>query len=407
MDVGSDASNTSTIRNNGPTNINRIETGNNIIRANVSNEEGRTENSIDTSRNQIIMEDRVTTTNNNFNISTLNIHNIRPSQSNPSLSSNILDEIDRLQNNRNVSSTNVANSNTNLLESRQRFNVNRLRKFKSVIDLKNKIVDLIIHNNKVTTFDFPIANTVNNIFEVNKYHSILHSSTQLKSYLLYNKWLLDNSDDDMNILTYLNSIINDLDLFSHIQNNLINIIEHQNTNSRDFNTIKALINRYHLEYYSGNKSELYSNEFNDKLFTKLNSIFGFKLFIKYDINHFNSSKLKEFYIINDFEYLNGKNKDRLLSIELFNNISHFRNGMKSVIDQLILYPAIKNSSEFYRLNTLYESFITKFNSYYEKSTIDNLNLKQNQHVKLKDLHNLKKTRMIDYYYHLFNSNSNR
>lgn len=134
-------------RNGDNRNINRIDTGNNIIRTTVSNEGGITENSIVTSNNLIEVENRVTT--NQFNINSLQINNsIRPSAStsalptgnasHPSLSSTILDEVERLQSTRNVS------SRTNLLENygenrnRTRFNVNNLRKIRSVMDIKHK-----------------------------------------------------------------------------------------------------------------------------------------------------------------------------------------------------------------------------------------------------------------------------
>lgn len=255
---------------------------------------------------------------------------------------------------------------------------------------------------KLTSLDFPFND--NNIFKfnINYYNNLLQSSNELNKYMFDNIWLLHQNTESKTFKP-LNNIIDDLKLFENIQSNLIKLIEHQNTYKDSINLINNHIQDYNLQYQFS-KDELYNNQFNNKLFEELNRLFGLELHLKYYINNFNNSKLKEFYVLNDLDYLNVKN-NKIIDIELFNNFRLFKNYMNDNIETIIREPSLFNSMEFIRMNSLYKSFILDFDimyNSYDKSTLNNIDSKYDNNMKFKSIDNLKKTRIIQYYAHLFN-----
>jgi hypothetical protein len=252
MDGSSDSN---TIRNSDESNrtVNRIDTGSNRIT--ISNDEVRTANTIVTSNNVIEIEHRNNT--NNFNIDNLQINNtIRPSASTfasasqPSLSTSILDGVDRLQNTRNVSSSTNLLEENNQNRTRNRFNVNKIRKFKSVIEFKNKLSQLLVINkpSKITSADFPFNE--NNIFKIpnNIILKNLESSINLNSFLIDNNVLLFRYNNNGNIIKYINSIVNDSKLYLDTQQNVLTLINNPNKFELYINSIKQLIITSNLFY---------------------------------------------------------------------------------------------------------------------------------------------------------------
>jgi hypothetical protein len=184
----------------------------------------------------------------------------------------------------------------------------------------------------------------------------LKSSNSLYNELLNNSWLIINNG----VFTHLNFIIDDLRLFLNIQTNLIELIENQNINKEIFELMKALILDYNIQYDLC-KDELYNIEFNEKLFNILNENFGFKLFLKDNISNFNVSTLKEFYVLNDLEYLNYKNKERIIDINIFKHFNLFTDLMNYNFEVLDKESTLAKSLEYYRLNTLFKLFTKDFN----------------------------------------------
>lgn len=105
-----------------------------------------------------------------------------------------------------------------------------------------------------------------------KNNKLLISSNELYCYMCNKNWL----SPEKHTLTALNKIIEEVKLFSHIQTNLTDLIEHQNTNKETILSIKSNIidSTLQLEF---SKDELYNNRFNDILFKELKSVFGLKL----------------------------------------------------------------------------------------------------------------------------------
>jgi hypothetical protein len=192
--INSDESNRTIRRNNIVENTN-----NRLIIPNESSDISNN-NSIINSGNTIEIVGRV----NNYNISNLRINNtITPtplnsinSPSSTSLTSSISQAVERERitlENQDSQRRNLphSTSTSNLLNTNN-FNRNclNLRKFKSVIDLKNKLVDLFTINKhetiKKSFIDYPFTN--DNIFKLpnNIYLQLLESSKELNIELLNN-----------------------------------------------------------------------------------------------------------------------------------------------------------------------------------------------------------------------------
>lgn len=257
---------------------------------------------------------------------------------------------------------------------------------------------------KLTSLDFPFNE--DNIFKIpiNTINKNLESSFNLNSFLVDNNGLLFKYNNNGDILLYLNKVVIDCKLYLDIQLNLLTLINNPTSFEQHINSIKHLVKSSNLFYIEDNKSELHNIKFNKNLFNILNDLFIEHKDVFKNNKSFSISKLKEFYVLNDLDYLNAKN-NKILFIDIFNNVNQFRNEYNNFICLISQDSEIRNSRIFYKLNSLFDLFIrdfNKFNSTYKTSTLDNINFKYYNNAKFKDINKLRKTRMIEYYATLFN-----
>jgi hypothetical protein len=189
---------------------------------------------------------------------------------------------------------------------------------KSIGNLKNKLlknfrfegnIGRLFKLNKnlvIKSVDYPFNK--NNVFIIpnDLYKSLNSLSIQLLSSIRNNDYLNINN----NILfEYLNNLIYYIQLNKDIQCNFIKLIQSNNNYNK---YIKLLIDHYYFGYETS-KLELYNIEFNNKLNHKLDEIFM--------LHGFNSDVLREYYVLNDYNYLNNKSKNNInLNIIYYINI---------------------------------------------------------------------------------------
>jgi hypothetical protein len=254
-----------------------------------------------------------------------------------SLSTNIINEIDNVQS---VNSSNIGDSKIPLLEENKKvysniFNVNSLIKIKSAIDLKlSKLFNYskppismpdkppISMSDNLISIDFPLNRNNLLIIPNDIYNNILLSSEELHKYIFNNIWLISDGE----LLSRLNSIVEDIKLFKHIQLNLNELLEVQNRKKYDATLLLFYrkIDEYFLDYgFNGN--ELYNDKLNKHIYNEFKAIFGLKLEFKeyININNLTELKFKEFYILNDLNYLKKIYKNKIIGINLIDNFITF------------------------------------------------------------------------------------
>jgi hypothetical protein len=287
--------------------------------------------------------------------------------------------------NRNQSTSNILNQNNT--------QSSKLRKMNSLMELKHRIGKLFITNKtpKLTSKDFPINDqTIFKISEI-KIEELLLPTYRLKNFMVDNSIFFYNTD----ILKSLNSIINDLELFINIQKTFIEMINDNNYSDHIAQILYE--NDYCSREYEFAKNETYNNNFNIKLFNILNN---YNL-----IDNLTLNKLKEFYVINDLDYLDYKNK-KIIFINFYDKYILFKIYYDENFEKLRLCPQFDGSMKIERLAYLYRKFIWKFNSFMESNfkpeTLDNIERKNyDTKIKYKEIDRLRKTRIIAYYDYLF------
>jgi hypothetical protein len=375
--------------------INKIETGNNnriLAPENIN----RDNIIISGNNNQITEEPRAGNVNTTISSLTINNHNnlqvpvinVRA----PSIAESIIDGI---ENNR------ASQSQNNLLPQEPQFNVNRLRKIKSTIDLKiNKLFKPSAP--KLTSKDFPFND--NNIFRIPNhiYNLILRSINDLNDYLYRNNNmdLLPYPD----VLTMLDSMRYDIKLFSTLQDNLIDYsTDFDLIYSNQKKAIQLLLLDAHIKLNYSNIEE-YKNIFNERLNEELKRFLNGPFYLNdISMSRFTPTKLKEFYVINDLPYLNAKNINSIIEIPLFKNFYIFKEYMDDNVRYLAQDPLLY--SKWYNIKTKYELINTLFEnmyySAYDQHTINNIDFKYIQNKNIIKVNQLTKTRIVAYYSYLF------
>lgn len=119
-----------------------------------------------------------------------------------------------------------------------------------------------------------------------------------------------------------------------------------------------------------------------------------KIYLKI-INLFSIYKFKEYYVLNDLDNLNTKN-NKIIFIDIFNNVNQFRNEYNKFTNLIIKYNNIINNGIFYKMNSLFYLFIkyfNKINSIYNKSTLENIDSKYYKIANFKSIDNKKKIKL--------------
>ena len=174
---------------------------------------------------------------------------------------------------------------------------------------------------------------------------MLLASNQLLSSI--HKITLFNNDNTL--LGNLNNIITYTQLNKDIQSNLLNLIQN---NPQESNYIKLLIHNNLIDF-DLHPLEKYNIKFNNALSYHLSEIFNLK--------GFNSEVLREYYILNDFDYLNSKSKYNI-KLKLISNLNDFKLCINPTLALTKLDKSLSDNANFKELYELYELF----NKEYEK-----------------------------------------
>jgi hypothetical protein len=105
------------------------------------------------------------------------------------------------------------------------------------------------------------------------------------------------------ILNFYDDLFNNIEDFKNIQTCLLNI--------KNFNKIDVILDHYRFEYLSGSKITANSNFIKDLHKILIDD----RLLFVSDINTF-----KEFYVLNDLDYLNYKNKNQIIELKIYINL---------------------------------------------------------------------------------------
>jgi hypothetical protein len=206
--------------------------------------------------------------------------------------------------------------------------------------------------------DYPLENI--NIFRISNslYDNLYTSSSDLLLNIIYNEAITSLSKDEL-LIESLTEILKYIKLNKDIQSSLM-ILAQVSDQYNDY--IKALIDHYLLLYQINNLEEN-NILFNHYLFTKINSLFK--------IHHFNEGMLMEYYILNDYDYLNNTSEYNI-KLHLIYNLVKFKNSIDGVIKDLKLEISNINREEFRSLYNLYKSFGENYINFFK--SLDKLTL---------------------------------
>lgn len=274
---------------------------------------------------------------------------------------------------------------------------------------------------KTQILDIPVfysgSDSSTSLFKIstNKYEDLLKSSYRLRSYMEFCKPYFANQ----NLFNYLNNIISDLEIFLNLQLRLeqlkiiadlpIDALNNSKTSLllKNHMALNKLFSLPPLPTLSSNTDKLvmisapgsashtsntnihkYNNLFNKELFYFLINTSQSTSFVDTNLT---MNKLKEFYIINDLDYLNSKTK-KIIHINFYHNYILFKTNFIKDIQSLIETSLHIPDGRVEKLSALYFNLNGKFNtlmSSFDQSTLDNIKLKYNVHVKFKDVDQLK------------------
>lgn len=301
----------------------------------------------------------------------------------------------------NIDNKSILSENQLLLENKSVIKLNNnkgdgfkmLRQFKSdgnigkLFNLNKKIV--------IKSINYPINN--NNIFIIpnNLYDSLIISTNKLLLSLHNNPY----TNSFITAYDYLNNIIKYATLNKEVQSNLIDIIHNHEYEVKYF---RLLIDKYLIEYEMSNLEDK-NIKFNTLLHYHLRDNFINKIDVE-TLKYFNANSLREFYVLNDFNYLNSKSKYNI-NLTLLNNLFASRMEIENMINIMKLEPSLINNNEFEILERDYKLFYNNYETVYHqfnKHTMDLYNDRYYNDSKYISVNNIKKSREIHYFQYLFN-----
>jgi len=289
--------------------------------------------------------------------------------------------------------------------SNNRINRPRLRQIKSFHDIKKaltSIFDFKQHkfekiDNPINLIDFTL-NKANLLKISHSDYSELHNSCDLlENHILYNLNIFKKDLNKMNeILTYLQNIKLDLETFMNIHDVLINLINNPIQNIDQINIINKNLELLNIKYQFVT-DEVYNNKMNKILFNHLDLNYKDKIY------KFNIYKLKEFYVINDLDYINSINK-KFINIRIIKEYYLFKDFMDNFLDFINNDNKLKYKNSILQLNIFYSRCNLQFDILFSKhnpTTLESIKNKYNGKISFKEIEKLKKTRIIEYYSTLF------
>jgi hypothetical protein len=229
----------------------------------------------------------------------------------------------------------------------------------------------------------------------NLYDSLIVSTNKLISSLHNNPY----NNSFITAYDYLNNIIKYATLNKEVQSNLIDIIHNYKDKVRYF---KLLNDKYLIEYEMS-KLEDKNIRYNTLLHYHLKDYFINKIDIK-TLKYFNVDSLREFYVLNDFNYLNSKSKYNI-NLTLLNNLFSSRMEIENMINIMKLDSRLINNDEFIILEKDYKLFYNTYDTFYHqfnKHTMDLYNDRYYNDSKYISVNDIKKSREIYYFQYLFN-----
>jgi hypothetical protein len=229
-----------------------------------------------------------------------------------------------------------------------------LRKIKS----ENNLFKNVFYK-KIETKEFPLD--PNNLLKIpqNLYDSMFNNTKNIIFWLREQNYNLNY--DLKNKHKFF------LELYSHIQwnkdtqENLFKLI---NSNNESNYIIKCLIKYYNISYETA-KIEDTQLEFNKNFYEILKPLYSTS-----NLSSLSECTLREFYMLNDFDYLNMKYNKNLISVCLVNDLINGQHELK-ILWEYRRQNIINNSD---KLLSLYEQYNENFNQFvncFDSSTFDN------------------------------------
>jgi hypothetical protein len=239
---------------------------------------------------------------------------------------------------------------------------------------------------------------------INKYEELLLTSYQLRNYMVNNAPLIYNQE----IFNYIYNIIDELKLFLNIQLKIEELNKISNLPIEAFNNsllpagYDSLLENYtkinqlftehsFMPAFGAVGAGKADEKFNKELFNILIKILP--------DNNLTLNKLKEFYVLNDLDYLNSQTK-KLIHINFYDNHILLR---QSFLENLKILEESPMQTE--RVNKLAYYYMCFNDKYYElmesfdKTTTDNIKWKYNKGLKpIKNYDHLKKIRLTQFYH---------
>jgi hypothetical protein len=237
----------------------------------------------------------------------------------------------------------------------------RIKKFKFISqDFKFKF----INKDFLLLKDNPLRILTKNLIRLSDYISIINK----------NLGKLPVNETKLEVMNIYIDLINNIEDFKNIQTCLLDI--------KDLNKIDVLLDQYRIEYLTESESTANSNfiELLHRMLIDDRLLFVNDFFV-----------FKEYYVLNDLDYLNYKNKNQIIDLRIFYNLYRSLELNKILIETLNL------DLKFKDLLINYNSKVQEFYNHFDKFTLYDYNRKYELNLPVININQIKNTREIDFF----------
>jgi hypothetical protein len=237
----------------------------------------------------------------------------------------------------------------------------RINKFKFISqDFKFKF----INKDFLLLKDNPLRILTKNLIRLSDYISIINK----------NLGKLPVNETKLEVMNIYIDLINNIEDFKNIQTCLLDI--------KDLNKIDVLLDQYRIEYLTESESTANSNfiELLHRMLIDDRLLFVNDFFV-----------FKEYYVLNDLDYLNYKNKNQIIDLRIFYNLYRSLELNKILIETLNL------DLKFKDLLINYNSKVQEFYNHFDKFTLYDYNRKYELNLPVININQIKNTREIDFF----------
>jgi len=246
--------------------------------------------------------------------------------------------------------------------------------YKSKSDTNLRIIK---YNNLSRNLNFKFINKDFALQKENVLRILTKDLIRLSDYIsIINNYFtkLPVNETKLEVMSIYNDLYNNIEDFKNIQKCLLNI--------KDLNKIEELLDQNKIGYLTGNKITA-NSEFIKGLHRML---INDRLLFVYDLFVF-----KEYYVLNDLDYLNYKNKNQIIDLRIYNKLNKSLELNKILIETLNLDLKVKN------LLTNYNSKVLDFYNHFDKFTLDDYNRKYKQKLPKFNINQIKNSREIEFF----------